>query len=173
MTLSLGRNWERVKMANNNFEKATRNTNSEFSWGDGGNNGKPSTYFFKNNLLAQEISTNQGPSNFSTSFTFNYDTASHIIGTAKFKDTANLDFSLLSTSFGIGAGTTALALPKDYYGLNRPVPAGSGVDLGAIESDMAMAYPEINKVQEAIVGGNKVVKLTFSIPSNPKVDSSK
>lgn len=155
----------------NNYDKATRSTNSEFAWGDGGNNGKPSTYFFKNNLIAQEISTQKGPSNFSTSFTFNYDTASNMIGTAKFKDTAALDFSLLSSSLGIGAGTTALALPKDYYGLNRPVPAGSGIDLGAIESEMAMAYPVINKVQEAIVGGNKVVKLTFSIPSNPKVDS--
>jgi hypothetical protein len=155
----------------NNFDKSTRSTNSEFAWGDGGNNGKPSNYFFKNNLLAQEISTNKGPSNFSTTFTFNYDTASHMIGTAKFKDTANLDFSLLSTSIGIGAGTSSLVLTKDFKGLNRPVPVGSGVDLGAIESEMAMPYPVINSVQEAIISGNKAIKLTFSIPSNPKIDS--
>ena len=155
----------------NNYERATRNTNSEFAWGDGGNNGKPSNYYFKNNLLAQEISTNRGPSNFSTTFTFNYDTASHMIGTAKFKDTANLDFSLLSTSIGIGAGTASLTLSKDFKGLNRPVPVGSGVDLGAVESEMAMPYPVINSVQEAMISGNKAVKLTFSIPSNPKIDS--
>jgi fibronectin type 3 domain-containing protein len=155
----------------NNYDKSTRNTNSEFAWGDGGNNGKPSNYFFKNNLLAQEISTNRGPSNFSTTFTFNYDTASHMIGTAKFKDTANLDFSLLSTSIGIGAGTSSLALTKDFNGVTRPAPVGSGIDLGAIESDMAMPYPVISSVQEAVVSGNKAVKLTFSIPSNPKIDS--
>jgi fibronectin type 3 domain-containing protein len=155
----------------NNYDKSTRSTNSEFAWGDGGNNGKPSNYFFKNNLLAQEISTNKGPSNFSTTFTFTYDTASHMIGTAKFKDTANLDFSLLSTSIGIGAGTSSLALTKDFYGVTRPAPVGSGIDLGAIESDMAMPYPVISSVQEAVVSGNKAVKLTFSIPSNPKIDS--
>ena len=155
----------------NNYDKATRNTNSEFSWGDGGNNGKPSNYFFKNNLLAQEISTLKGSSNFSTTFTFTYDTASHMIGTAKFKDTANLDFSLVSTSLGIGAGTSSLALAKDFYGITRPAPVGSGIDLGAVESDMAMPYPVINSVQEAVVSGNKAVKLTFSIPSNPKIDS--
>jgi hypothetical protein len=155
----------------NNYERATRNTNGEFAWGDGGSNGKPSNYFFKNNLLAQEINTNKGPSNFATTFTFNYDTASHMIGTAKFKDTANLDFSLLSTSLGIGAGTASLTTTKDFYGSNRPAPLGSGIDLGAIESDMAMPYPVINSVQEAVVSGTKAVKLTFSIPSNPKIDS--
>ena len=155
----------------NNYDKSTRNTNSEFAWGDGGNNGKPSNYFFKNNLLAQEISTLKGSSNFSTTFTFTYDTASHMIGTAKFKDTANLDFSLVSTSLGIGAGTSSLALTKDFYGVTRPAPVGSGIDLGAIESDMAMPYPVINSVQEAVVSGSKAVKLTFSIPSNPKIDS--
>lgn len=155
----------------NNYDKATRNTNSEFTWGDGGNNGKPSNYFFKNNLLAQEISTLKGSSNFSTTFTFTYDTASHTIGTAKFKDTANLDFSLVSTSLGIGAGTSSLALAKDFYGITRPAPVGSGIDLGAIESDMAMPYPVISSVQESIVSSKKAVKLTFSIPSNPKIDS--
>ena len=94
-----------------------------------------------------------------------------MIGTAKFKDTANLDFSLVSTSLGIGAGTSSLALAKDFYGITRPAPVGSGIDLGAVESDMAMPYPVINSVQEAVVSGNKAVKLTFSIPSNPKIDS--
>ena len=168
---SMFANYWHNNIIDNNYDKATRNTNSEFAWGDGGNNGKPSNYFFKNNLLAQEISTLKGSSNFSTTFTFTYDTASHMIGTAKFKDTANLDFSLVSTSLGIGAGTSSLALTKDFNGVTRPAPVGSGIDLGAIESDMAMPYPVINSVQEAVVSGNKAVKLTFSIPSNPKIDS--
>lgn len=155
----------------NNFEKSTRNTNSEFSWGDGGSNGKPASYFLKNNLISKEINTNSGPSNFSTTFAFNYDSATNMIGSAKFTDTSRLNFSLLSTSLGIGAGTASLTTTKDFYGADRPAPAGSGIDLGAVESEMAMAYPVINSVQEAFISGNKAVRLTFSIPSNPKIDS--
>jgi len=155
----------------NNFEKSTRNTNSEFSWGDGGSNGKPAKYIFKNNLISKEINTNSGPSNFSTTFTFNYDTATNMIGAAKLTDTSNLNFSLLSTSLGIGAGTASLTLAKDFNGANRPAPTGSGIDIGAVESDMAMAYPVISSVQEVIISSKKAVKLTFSIPSNPKIDS--
>jgi hypothetical protein len=36
--------------------------------------------------------------------TFDYDSASHLIGNVKFKDTATLDFSLMPASPGIGAG---------------------------------------------------------------------
>ena len=37
------------------MSKATKNTNSEFSWGDGGSNGKPQNYILKNNLFFTEF----------------------------------------------------------------------------------------------------------------------
>ncbi len=164
-------NWYN-NIIDNNYTKATWNTNSEFSWGDGGSNGKYQSYNFKNNLLAQEISTQRGTSsNFSTTFDFNYDTASHIIGTAKFKDTANLDFSLIPTSAGIGAGTSSLASLKDFYGNTRPNPTGSKLDMGAIESPLAMPTPSITSLQKAVTGSKKAIKINFSIFNNPKVDS--
>ena len=50
-----------------------------------------------------------------------------------------------------------MALAKDFNGVTRPAPVGSGIDLGAIESVMAMPYPVISSVQEAVVSGNKAV----------------
>jgi hypothetical protein len=157
----------------NNFDKSTRNTNSEFAWGDGGNNGKPANFFFKNNLLAQEISRNSGLSNFSSSFTFNYDTASHIIGSAQFVDTsiANLNFALKNTSAGIGAGISSLSLAKDYKGFVRPNPAGTTIDMGAIESEFQYPIPQIVSLQNAVSSSKNAVKVFYSVPSRPAGDS--
>ena len=156
----------------NNYTKATNNTNSEFSWGDGGSNGKPHNYIIKNNLLYTEFNTNRNqPSNFSSTFTFDYDSATNIIGAAIFKDTANLDFGLLPKSPGIGAGNNTFASATDYNGAARPNPAGSKVDMGAVESSLSMPTPVITSVQKAVIGGKKANKINFSIYSNPKVDS--
>ncbi|MFA9206479.1 MAG: choice-of-anchor Q domain-containing protein [Burkholderiaceae bacterium] len=156
----------------NNYTSATNNTNSEFAWGDGGSNGKPNEYYFKNNLIATEFNTNKGQtSNFSTTFTFNYDTATQIIGVAQFKDAVNGDFSLLPTSPGIGAGNVNFSTTKDYLGNNRPNPVRSGIDMGAVESILAMPTPAITSLQNAVIGGKKAIKINFSIYNNPKVDS--
>lgn len=156
----------------NNYTKATNNSNSEFSWGDGGSNGKPQNYIIKNNLLYTEFNTNRNqPSNFSSTFTFDYDSATNIIGSAIFKDTANLDFALLPKSPGIGAGNNTFASEKDYNGAARPNPTGSKVDMGAVESILSMPTPSITSVQKAVIGGKKANKINFSIYSNPKVDS--
>jgi fibronectin type 3 domain-containing protein len=155
----------------NNYEKSTKNTNSEFAWGDGGNNGKPSNYFFKNNLIAQEIIRDKGLSNFSTSFTFNYDTASHIIGNAQFEDTANLNFALKNTSAGIGAGILSLSLSKDFIGNNRPNPSGTTIDVGAIESQLNYPTPQIVNLQNAVSSSKNAVKVFYSVPSRPIGDS--
>ena len=156
----------------NNYTKATNNTNSEFSWGDGGSNGKPHNYIIKNNLLYTEFNTNRNqPSNFSSTFTFDYDSATNIIGAAIFKDTANLDFGLLPKSPGIGAGNNTFASATDYNGAARPNPAGTKVDMGAVESSLSMPTPVITSVQKAVIGGKKANKINFSIYSNPKVDS--
>ncbi len=156
----------------NVYTSASNNTNGEFAWGDGGSNGKPNDYYFKNNLLASEFITKTGQnSGFSTTFTFNYDTATQIIGVAQFKDPANLDFSLLPTSPGIGAGNVNFSTAKDLLGNDRPNPVGSGIDLGAVESVLVMPTPAITSLQNAVIGGNKAIKINFSIYNNPKVDS--
>ena len=156
----------------NVYTSASNNTNGEFAWGDGGSNGKPNDYYFKNNLLASEFITKTGQtSGFSNTFTFNYDTASQIIGVAKFKDPTNLDFSLLPTSPGIGAGNVNFSTAKDYLGGDRPNPTGSGIDMGAIESSLAMPTPTITSLQNAVIDSKKAIKINFSIYNNPKVDS--
>ena len=156
----------------NNYTKASNNTYSEFAWGDGGTNAKPQDYYFKNNLLATQIGTTAGQTyNFSSSITLTYDTASQIIGVAKFKDINNLDFSLLPTSPGIGAGNVNFSTTKDFLGNTRPNPTGSNIDMGAVESILAMPTPSITSVQNAVIGSKKVIKINFSVFNNPKVDS--
>ena len=160
-------------IVDNNYERSTSNTNSEFAWSNGNNNGRPADFYFKNNLLAQEISRNPGLSNFSTTFNFNYDTASHIIGSAQFVDTsiATLNFALKNTSAGIGAGISSLILAKDYNGVTRPNPAGTTIDMGAIESELRYPIPQIVNLQNAISSSKNAVKLFYSVPSRPIGDS--
>jgi fibronectin type 3 domain-containing protein len=160
-------------IVDNNYEKSTSNTNSEFAWATGGNNGRPSDFHFKNNLLAQGISRDPGLSNFSTTFTFNYDTASHIIGSAQFVDTstANLNFALKNSSAGIGAGIPSLILSKDFKGAIRPNPAGTTIDIGAIESELRYPIPQIVNLQNAVSSSKSAVKVFYSVPSRPLGDS--
>lgn len=160
-------------IVDNNYERSTSNTNSEFAWSNGNNNGRPADFYFKNNLLAQEISRNPGLSNFSTTFNFNYDTASHIIGSAQFVDTsiATLNFALKNTSAGIGAGISSLILAKDYNGVTRPNPAGTTIDMGAIESELRYPIPQIVNLQNAISSSKNAVKVFYSVPSRPIGDS--
>ena len=83
-----------------------------------------------------------------------------------FNDTVRFDFRLSNSSPGIGYGTYKYNLPfnyKDFYGANRPNPAGSNPDVGAIENPYAFPAPQLQSVE----GSDKKVKLfweNYSIP---------
>ena len=154
----------------NDFTQATQPNASEFAWGGGSGNTKPSKFIFKNNLFGKALNISD-QTGFSSGFTFDYDTASHIISTVKFKDTAALDFSLISTSPGIGAGIASLVPTKDFNGNNRPNPTGTSVDIGAIESILAYPTPEITSLQNAVISGKRAIRLSYSIFNNPRPDS--
>jgi hypothetical protein len=156
----------------NNFTQATQPNSSEFAWGGGSGNTKPYVFNFKNNIFGEQLNTSV-QTGFSTGFTFTYDTASHLIANVQFVDTttANLNFTLKNTSPGIGAGIASLVPTKDFKGLNRPNPAGSTVDIGAIESELTYPVPQIVNLKNAISSSKKAVKLTYSVPSKPIADS--
>ncbi len=153
----------------NEFTQATQPNTSEFAWG-GGSDVKPSRFFFKNNIFGKALSVSN-QTGFSSRFTFDYDTASHLISAVKFKDTARLDFDLLATSPGIGAGINNLVPTKDFKGENRPLPAGTRVDIGAIESNLAYPTPEIISLQNAVIDSKRAIKLNYSVFNNPRPDS--
>ena len=77
----------------NNYTQATQPNASEFAWGGGSCNTKPFNYIFKNNIFSEKLNTST-QTGFTTGFTFSYDTASHIIGSVQFEDTAALNFAL-------------------------------------------------------------------------------
>ena len=64
----------------------------------------------------------------------------------------NADYSLPPTSPAIGLGKSShlwkgnayFAPLDDIYGKNRPIPAGSSVDVGAVESDKAIGEFDFN-----------------------------
>lgn len=64
-----------------------------------------------------------------------------------FINSANGDFTLIKSSKAIGVGIDTSIVPKkDYYSQNRPLPAGSKPDLGAIESIIGVPAPQITSI---------------------------
>ncbi|MEI8142414.1 MAG: FG-GAP-like repeat-containing protein [Chitinophagia bacterium] len=154
----------------NNYLLASQSNASEFAWGGGPGNTKPFNYIFKNNIFSETLNTST-QTGFTTGFTFSYDTASHIISTVQFEDTANLNFALKNTSAGIGAGIASLVPTKDFNGNARPNPTGSIFDIGAIESARTYPTPIILSLQNAISSAKNAVKVSFSLPVKPVGDS--
>jgi fibronectin type 3 domain-containing protein len=154
----------------NNYTQATQANASEFAWGGGSGNTKPSNFIFKNNIFSETLNTST-QTGFTTGFTFSYDTASHIIGSAQFVDTAAKNFALKNTSAGIGAGIASLVPTKDFNGNIRPNPAGTSVDIGAVESLLQYPNPQIINLQNAVSSSKNAVKVFYSVPSRPIGDS--
>ncbi len=154
----------------NNYTQATQANASEFAWGGGSGNTKPSNFIFKNNIFSEQLNTSN-QTGFTTGFTFSYDTASHIIGSVQFQDTATLNFALKNSSAGIGAGIASLVPTKDFNGNNRPNPSGTSVDIGAIESQLQYPTPQITNLQNAVSSSKNAVKVFYSVPSRPAGDS--
>jgi hypothetical protein len=126
----------------NNYTLASQPNASEFAWGGGSGNTKPFNFILKNNIFAEELNKSS-QTGFTSGFTFSYETATNLIAKVQFVDTAALNFALKNTSNGIGAGTASLVPTKDFKGLTRPSPSGTKVDIGAIESSLALSLIHI------------------------------
>ena len=85
----------------------------------------------------------------------------------QFIDTANQNYALTNNSIALGFGNnTAVGLTKDFYGNPRPNPAGSNMDLGAIESIYSMNAPLISSAEAS----NKQVKLEWNRLNNTRLN---
>jgi len=85
----------------------------------------------------------------------------------KFIDSANKDFRLASTSFGIGVGLdTSIVANRDFSNNIRPFPVGSKPDLGAFESSISIPQPILFATP-----GQKRNFLKWDIVKFPLVDS--
>lgn len=153
----------------NNYQLATySNGAGEFRWGGG--NSANSTTTFRNNLMASDLNTDPS-TGFSGNFTFSYDNTNQK-GSASLKDTANLNFSLTDTSYGIGMGISNSYSPvADFYRATRPNPTNSQSDVGAVESSLAYPTPIIRDLQKAIVSGSNAIKINMTMPILPAPDS--
>ena len=85
----------------------------------------------------------------------------------QFIDTANQNYALTNNSIALGFGNnTAVGLTKDFYGNPRPNPAGSNMDLGAIESIYSINAPLISSAEAS----NKQVKLEWNRLNNTRLN---
>ena len=149
----------------NDYKQATYSNNSEFQWGGD----RPHTYILRNNILAEAINKDN-----QTGYrdVFTWDNLDSIVTTVKFKDTAKLDFTLTDENPGFGGGKSANFVPSyDFNGNARPNPAGSNVDIGAIESNISSPLPKISSTQNAIISAKKSVKVNYSVINFPTIDS--
>jgi len=108
------------------------------------------------NLINNALSENQGYSSYKS-----YNSRNNFIKlNPSFKNISSLDFSLKKSSQAIGIGLDSSFLPLvDYYNTLRPNPVGSKPDLGAIESEVGVAGPDIY----AINATDRLVKLSWKV----------
>ena len=145
-----------VRITNNIIQS---NTNDIFINGTNMGNTNPVKIIFSNNIVGigninYALKTIPRIENFdTTSSTTNFSAA------FEFADTSKRNYSLSIFSRAIGIGNNILAeISKDYNGNTRPNPAGSRMDLGAIENQYAINTPTLKSVE----GGNKKVFLEWS-----------
>lgn len=108
------------------------------------------------NLINSPLSENQGYSSYKS-----YNSRNNFIKlNPSFTNASSLQFSLKKSSQAIGIGLDSSFLPQvDYYNTLRPNPAGSKPDLGAIESEVGIAGPEIY----AITATDRLVRLSWRV----------
>jgi len=94
------------------------------------------------NFINAELTNNTNYKNYKSKSRNNY------VGySPSFSNTTNGDFSLSKASRAIGIGLDTSIVPKnDFYSQNRPLPAGSKPDLGAIESIIGIPAPQITSI---------------------------
>jgi hypothetical protein len=152
-----------VRITNNIIQS---NTNDIFINGTNMGNTNPVKIIFSNNIVGigninYALKTIPRIENFdTTSSTTNFSAA------FEFVDTSKRNYSLSIFSRAIGIGNNILAeISKDYNGNTRPNPAGSRMDLGAIENQYAINTPTLTSVE----GGNKKVYLEWSNLENTSI----
>ena len=85
----------------------------------------------------------------------------------KFVDSANKDFRLDASSFGIGYGLDSAVISNtDFYNNARPLPAGTKPDIGAIENAIGIPQPLLY-----VTPGQKRNYLSWDIVKVPFADS--
>ncbi len=108
------------------------------------------------NMINSQLSENTGFSSYKS-----YNSRNNFIKlNPSFTNTDSLHFNLKKSSQAIGIGLDTAFLPKvDFYNTLRPNPAGSKPDLGAIESEVGVAGPEIY----AITATDRLVRLSWKV----------
>ncbi len=145
-------------ITNNIFDKNTINMYA--------NSNANVDYIFKNNFFNSNPENDNLISNLNGQFVNNiWDS------TSGFADTTN--FILSPTSKLINSGTNTFgsnngqAVPsKDIYGNNRPGPAGTNSDIGAVESEFGFPSP----VLVSLDGGDKSVYVKWQKPINGSIN---
>jgi fibronectin type 3 domain-containing protein len=108
------------------------------------------------NLINKALSENQGYSSYKS-----YNSRNNFVNlNPSFTNASNFQFSLKKSSQAIGIGLDSIFLPQfDYNNTLRPNPVGSKPDLGAIESEVGIAGPDIY----AITATDRLVKLSWRV----------
>ena len=123
-----------------------------------------STISLKNNKLNSNPYYTQNPIQYSLTWV-NNDTSSVTAFTYPITNISQLNLPSYSTLIGKGINSSLAELTKDFYNNNRPQPAGSNSDIGAIESNLSQ--PQISMVDSMSICKNNTPLDLISLV-NPK-----
>jgi sugar lactone lactonase YvrE len=123
-----------------------------------------STISLKNNKLNSNPYYTQNPIQYSLTWV-NNDTSSVTAFTYPITNITQLNLPSYSTLIGKGLNSSLAELTKDFYNNNRPQPAGSNSDIGAIES--SLSQPQISMVDSMSICKNNAPLDLISLV-NPK-----
>ena len=113
------------------------------------------------------VSLNELPENFNTNGNYYQKNNFFADNSLKFVDSANKDFRLDASSFGIGYGLDTAIIPNtDFYNNARPLPAGTKPDIGAFENTIGIPQPILY-----VTPGQKKNYLRWDLVKVPYIDS--
>jgi sugar lactone lactonase YvrE len=123
-----------------------------------------STVILKNNKFNSKPYYTQNATQYALTWV-NNDTTSVTVFNYPIINKSQLNIPSYSTILGKGLNSNLLELTKDFYNNNRPLPAGSNCDIGAIES--SLSQPQISLVDSMSICKNNVPLDLISLV-NPK-----
>ena len=113
------------------------------------------------------VALKENPESFNTNGNYYQNNNYFADNSLKFLDSANKDFRLDASSFGIGYGLDTAIIPnKDFYSNARPLPAGTKPDIGAFENTIGIPQPILN-----VTAGQKKNYLRWDLVKVPYIDS--
>jgi len=113
------------------------------------------------------VSLNELPESFNTNGNYYQKDNYFADNSLKFVDSANKDFRLDASSFGIGYGLdTAIIANADFYNNARPLPVGTKPDIGAFENTIGIPQPLLY-----VTPGQKRNYLRWDLVKVPYIDS--